>query len=82
VKEKQRVKEARECREARACLEDKLARLLAEQQFDELGVHLHHILKHYPSLRAKWLAGDSLMSLLDESQHGMVHKDAGYNVRS
>jgi hypothetical protein len=72
LKEKQRDKQAQDWRESRACLADKLSRLLTEKQFDELGVDLHHILKHYPSVRAKWLAGDSLISLLNERQQGTL----------
>ena len=66
LQDKRRAKEAAATQAARAQREDRLAHLLAASKLDDLGVHLHHVLKHYPHIRAKWLAGESLLSLLDE----------------
>lgn len=66
LQDKQRAKEAAAQHAARVQREDKLAHLLGVSKLDELGVQLHNVLKHYPHVRARWLAGDSLLSLLDE----------------
>ena len=44
---------------------------------EQLGVQLHHLLQRYPSLRDRWLAGQALATLFDESRFGAL----AYNAR-
>jgi hypothetical protein len=49
-----------------------LAGLIHNDTTEELGIQLHHTLKLYPQLRDRWLSGEALASLLDESKCGML----------
>ena len=52
--------------------ESALADCLSAGETEQLAVQLHAMLQCYPSVRERWLCGESMQSLLDERKLGTL----------
>ena len=58
-----------------------LAHSLEAHDTETLGIDLHHLLKRYPNVRERWLQGEPLDSLLDETHLAAGATKNSCNIR-